>query len=80
MDEVADVLVRGGSYLEMGLPSSRNDASLRELLDRYEAHLIRSALERTEGNVAAAARTLSTDRPNLYRRMKRLGLSPDDGQ
>ena len=27
------------------------------------------------GNVADAARRLQTDRPNLYRRMKRLGIT-----
>jgi two-component system nitrogen regulation response regulator NtrX len=26
------------------------------------------------GNIAEAARRLKTDRPNLYRRMKRLGI------
>jgi two-component system nitrogen regulation response regulator NtrX len=27
-----------------------------------------------DGNIAEAARRLQTDRPNLYRRMKRLGI------
>ncbi|HWA59393.1 MAG TPA: sigma-54 dependent transcriptional regulator, partial [Gemmatimonadales bacterium] len=48
--------------------------SLTELLDRYERDLIADALGRAEGNVAEAARALQTDRANLYRRMKRLGL------
>jgi two-component system nitrogen regulation response regulator NtrX len=47
---------------------------LSEALDRYERELIARALERAEGNVAEAARLLVTDRANLYRRMKRLGL------
>ena len=29
----------------------------------------------SDGNVAEAARRLQTDRPNLYRRMRRLGLA-----
>jgi two-component system nitrogen regulation response regulator NtrX len=29
------------------------------------------------GNIAEAARRLQTDRPNLYRRMKRLGVAGD---
>ncbi|HSB53744.1 MAG TPA: sigma-54 dependent transcriptional regulator [Gemmatimonadales bacterium] len=49
--------------------------SLTELLDRYERELISDALTRAEGNVAEAARVLQTDRANLYRRMKRLGLA-----
>ena len=49
--------------------------SLANLLDDYERALVRDALGRAAGNVAEAARALQTDRANLYRRMKRLGLS-----
>ncbi|MGE0443074.1 MAG: sigma-54-dependent transcriptional regulator [Gemmatimonadales bacterium] len=49
--------------------------SLSNLLDDYERALVREALARASGNVAEAARALQTDRANLYRRMKRLGLS-----
>jgi two-component system nitrogen regulation response regulator NtrX len=47
---------------------------LSEALDDYERGLIASALGQAGGNVAEAARTLQTDRANLYRRMRRLGL------
>jgi len=43
-------------------------------LDRFERTLIARALSAAGGNVAEAARRLSTDRANLYRRMKRLGI------
>ncbi len=43
-------------------------------LDAYERDLITRALERAAGNVAEAARLLRTDRANLYRRMRRLGI------
>jgi two-component system nitrogen regulation response regulator NtrX len=47
---------------------------LSEALDAHERRLIRDALARSNGNVAEAARALRTDRANLYRRMRRLGL------
>jgi two-component system nitrogen regulation response regulator NtrX len=52
------------------------DTPLADALDRYERQLIASALSNARGNVADAARRLSTDRANLYRRMRRLGLEP----
>jgi len=50
------------------------DTSLTDTLDDYERMLITRALSVAGGNVAEAARRLQTDRPNLYRRMKRLGI------
>ncbi len=48
---------------------------LSDALDEYERTLIARALSHSRGNVAEAARRLRTDRPNLYRRMRRLGIS-----
>jgi two-component system nitrogen regulation response regulator NtrX len=53
------------------------DVSLNDMLDEYERLLILRALAMANGNVAEAARRLKTDRPNLYRRMKRLGVAGD---
>jgi two-component system, NtrC family, nitrogen regulation response regulator NtrX len=50
------------------------DLGLNERLDRYERALIVEALDRADANVADAARTLRTDRANLYRRMRRLEI------
>jgi DNA-binding NtrC family response regulator len=54
--------------------------SLATTLDDYERRLIVAAIDAAKGNIAEAARRLQTDRPNLYRRMKRLGIgdSPTD--
>jgi transcriptional regulator with GAF, ATPase, and Fis domain len=54
-------------------PSSLEE-SLTDTLDEYERVLITRAISVAEGNIAEAARRLKTDRPNLYRRMKRLGI------
>lgn len=51
------------------------DRPLSDALDEYERELISAALAHSDGNVAEAARQLQTDRPNLYRRMRRLGLA-----
>jgi transcriptional regulator with GAF, ATPase, and Fis domain len=50
------------------------DHSLSDTLDEYERVLISRALSMAGGNVAEAARRLKTDRPNLYRRMRRLAI------
>ncbi len=56
------------SFSSDGLP-------LSDALDAYERRLISEALALSRGNIAEASRQLQTDRPNLYRRMRRLGLT-----
>jgi len=51
---------------------------LSDTLDEYERALITRALSTAGGNIAEAARRLKTDRPNLYRRMRRLGIATAD--
>ncbi|MBK6486445.1 MAG: sigma-54-dependent Fis family transcriptional regulator [Gemmatimonadetes bacterium] len=53
------------------------DTPLSDTLDAYERLLITRALSASGGNIAEAARRLRTDRPNLYRRMKRLDILVD---
>ena len=48
--------------------------SLPDRLDDYEREVIQAALDHAAGNVAEVARQLQTDRANLYRRMRRLGI------
>ncbi|MEJ2215019.1 MAG: sigma-54 dependent transcriptional regulator [Gemmatimonadota bacterium] len=56
------------------IPRGEPTRSLTDHLDAEERRLILDALETARGNVAEAARSLRTDRPNLYRRMRRLGI------
>ena len=56
------------------LPSAAAQLPLSDELDNYERTLITRALSAAKGNVAEAARGLATDRANLYRRLKRLGI------
>jgi len=65
-----------GMVLPAELPNREGlDVKLSEALDAYERVLIVRALSASNGVVAEAARRLQTDRPNLYRRMKRLGIA-----
>jgi two-component system nitrogen regulation response regulator NtrX len=81
--EVRCVLPDPGSETPIAIREG-DGRSLRHRLDAFEESLIDRALAAEQGNVAAAARRLGTDRANLYRRMKRLGLrdggdpDPDD--
>ena len=77
-DEVASVLPAGEhtGTKPTALPAAeRLDVALSEALDEYERLLIQRALSAANGVVAEAARRLQTDRPNLYRRMRRLGIA-----
>jgi two-component system nitrogen regulation response regulator NtrX len=57
-----------------GSAEAGDPRSLRERLDDYERRLLTEALADAGGNVAEAGRRLQTDRANLYRRMRRLGV------
>ncbi len=57
-----------------GAPSGLGERPLRELLEDHERALLRAALEKEGGNIAAAARLLGMDRGNLHRRLRALGV------
>ena len=66
---------RVGTSAPSEAPQPTAGASLADRLDSFERSVIARALAESGGNVADAARRLQTDRPNLYRRMKRLGIT-----
>jgi two-component system, NtrC family, nitrogen regulation response regulator NtrX len=65
-------VLRGGPSVPV--PPTTQGLPLSEALDEFERSLITAAMAQAEGNVAEAARVLQTDRANLYRRMRRLGI------
>lgn len=71
---------RATAITPIGPRSAAGDGSLSDSIDDFERALIRRALAGARGNVAEAARRLRTDRPNLYRRMRRLGIVADDAR
>jgi two-component system nitrogen regulation response regulator NtrX len=81
-EQVREVLPvdREGAPTRAPLPDPASlDRPLTETLDEFERAVIVRALSSAGGNVAEAARRLKTDRPNLYRRMKRLGVAEGGG-
>jgi len=75
-DDVLRVLPQDGTRPAPQALGEWVDVALAAALDRYERELIVRALSAAKGNVADAARKLATDRANLYRRMRRLGIEP----
>jgi two-component system nitrogen regulation response regulator NtrX len=75
LTDVHAVLPRTGDTPSETPAYSDTDArALRDRLDDYERELIQGAMHAAAGNIAEAGRRLKTDRANLYRRMRRLGI------
>ena len=77
-DISAVLAIDGASPRAHSQPTPEPGQPLGDALDDYERTLITHALIAAQGNVAEAARRLRTDRPNLYRRMRRLDIEWND--
>jgi two-component system NtrC family response regulator len=75
------VVMAEGKYvspanLELKEPSSvdRGSSRLRVVRNLHEKELVRSVLEKADGNVSKAAVELGISRPTLYQLLSRYGL------
>lgn len=62
--------------LDGSVKSDLGSGTLREAKERFERDYILAVLERHRGRVGEAARALGIQRPNLYRKMRALRVSP----
>ncbi|MBR0533022.1 MAG: sigma-54-dependent Fis family transcriptional regulator [Bacteroidales bacterium] len=62
----------GMTAMHLGIPGhSRLD---RESMAEEDEQMVRDAMERTRGNISAAAKMLGVSRPTLYAKLKKYGL------
>jgi two-component system nitrogen regulation response regulator NtrX len=72
--DVRQVLPGGSSPGRSTQAAAQLGRPLTDVLDEFERDILCAALAQAQGNMAEAARILQTDRANLYRRMRRLGV------
>ncbi len=54
--------------------------TLRAQLEKYERQLLLAALWRHQGHRQRTARELGISRENLWKKLKKYGLHPDEGR
>ena len=54
------------------------DQALGEATQQFQVEYIRRMIARARGNMTTAATRLGLHRSNLYRKMRQLGMEPDD--
>ena len=52
--------------------------TFKDATDAYQREFIQHKLAEFDGNVAKAAEDMGVDRSHLYRRMRNLGIGPND--
>ena len=76
--EKAVILSEGTTLTEKDLQLERSSrpagTTIRAVNESEEERLIRDAMERTGGNISAAAKMLGVSRPTLYAKLKKYGL------
>ena len=56
------------------------DLPLSEATDRFQIEYIKKNIERARHNMSEAAKRLGLHRSNLYRKMRQLGMEPDESE
>jgi len=75
--DVAATLLEAVDSLRSAQPSRENSMRLQAEVQRFETDLIRTALERTGGNQARAARLLGVKHTTLNAKIKRYKIRSD---
>jgi Nif-specific regulatory protein len=73
-DDLAFILMQPTAAAAAGGPAVPTGLSLSDATDHFQRDYITTALDRSRGNQAEAARLLGLHRSNLYRKMRQLGL------
>ena len=60
--------------LARGLRMTGDAGTLKAVSEAEEERMIRQAMDRTDGNISAAAKLLGVSRPTLYAKLKKYGL------
>ncbi|MBR4233931.1 MAG: sigma-54-dependent Fis family transcriptional regulator [Bacteroidales bacterium] len=60
--------------LARGLRMTGDAGTLKAVSEAEEERMIRQAMDRTDGNISAAAKMLGVSRPTLYAKLKKYGL------
>jgi DNA-binding NtrC family response regulator len=69
----------GAALAAQAASGDPEDLNMKRATDALERRLIQKAIERANGNRAEAARLLGIGRPNLYAKMRELGLAQGEG-
>lgn len=73
----ADLEISPTSASETATGNDSQSGNLKDARETLERELVRQALERTNGNVSAAAKDLGVSRPTIYELMNKLGISKE---
>jgi two-component system NtrC family response regulator len=78
--EIPSIAEAGGAGTPIGAGTTLDVSlagGLKEAREALERELVNQALERTDGNISAAAKELGVSRPTFYELMNKLGITKD---